>query len=805
MQSLGETFPSQNRPIENTMLEGGVNRFRSKIDSSRRRESETETPYGQRLLKAALPPLVDCLEAWEKQQEKAPIAGNAYYKLQELPTKTAAFIGLKSILDSITQKRSLASAAVRIGALIEDECRFAHFSNHPQWQGILLGAKRRESYRKKRYYLIKSEKGEAAKGATDEWERWGTRIKLHVGTVLIDSIRTSTGLVDYVMIQNDKRGPQRFVCASDQTAEWIEEMMKDNELLCPFWMPLLDFPKQWTDKWSGGYDIESGLPPLPFIKTRDKAFLRDNKEKMGDVMNAVNLLQNTPWKINQRVLSAVKHAWDNGIEVDGLPDRDDTPIPPYPSDHVDPIEKKMWKRRAASIYDHNAATKSRRLLVLNTIGLANKYTGKQFYLPHQTDFRGRCYAVPSYVNHMGADFQKSLMTFARGEKIKNEADAEWLAIHGANCYGVKGTFNQRVDWVEENRHNIFQVAKDPYSFIEFWRECSEPFQFLAFCFEWADYMATGNGFFTHLPCAMDASNNGLQLLGILTRDEQSCYATNVSPTNYPQDIYGIVANKTIEYLKQDGDSDFADAWLSYGIDRSACKRPTMTQPYGSTIYSCRQYISDWYNETSRKKTDVPFDESDKFQATAYLAGKVWEGINGVVGKPREAMAWLQSTARILAQEGKPFYWVSPSGFPCHQSYKKWETKSIKTKLGDKVMRVRFREDTDVVCPKRAAQGASPNYIHSLDASILHSTVNQSATNFNVRDFAMVHDSMATHTTKCNELAATIRDVFVKQFTPDLLQELKDSIEDEHGVSLDPLPVKGTFNINNIYKSEYIFS
>ena len=121
------------------------------------------------------------------------------------------------------------------------------------------------------------------------------------------------------------------------------------------------------------------------------------------------------------------------------------------------------------------------------------------------------------------------------------------------------------------------------------------------------------------------------------------------------------------------------------------------------------------------------------------------------------------------------------------------------------MRVRFREDTDKLCGKRQSQGASPNYIHSLDASILHSTVNESATNFNVRDFAMVHDSMATHTTKSNELAATIRDVFVKQFTPDLLQELKDSLENEHGVNLAPLPVKGTFNVNNIYKSEYIFS
>ena len=294
-------------------------------------------------------------------------------------------------------------------------------------------------------------------------------------------------------------------------------------------------------------------------------------------MNAVNLLQNTPWQINQRVLNVLHETWEQGIDVDGIPQREDEELPPYPSDDCDPIEKKMWKRRAAAIYDHNAATKSRRLLVLNTQWLAKKYRDKKFYLPHQTDFRGRCYAVPAYVNHMGADFQKSLLTFARGEKIKDDNDVEWLAIHGANCYGIKGTFNQRVDWVEENRHNIFKIAKDPMAHVDLWRECDEPFQFLAFCFEWADYMATGVGFMTTLPCAMDASNNGLQLLGVLTRDEPSCIATNVAPSNYPQDIYGIVANKTIEFLKQDGDSDYADKWLSYGIDRSACKRPTMTQ------------------------------------------------------------------------------------------------------------------------------------------------------------------------------------------------------------------------------------
>ena len=42
MQTIRETFPSQNHSIEQDMLESGVNRFRSKIDSSRRREANAK-------------------------------------------------------------------------------------------------------------------------------------------------------------------------------------------------------------------------------------------------------------------------------------------------------------------------------------------------------------------------------------------------------------------------------------------------------------------------------------------------------------------------------------------------------------------------------------------------------------------------------------------------------------------------------------------------------------------------------------------------------------------------------------------
>ena len=805
MQNLGKLLPSQNPKIEKEMLEKGVTKTRRQIESARNRDSESETKYGQRLLREGIPELVKGIKEWFKEQEKAPIAGNAYYKLRDIDPRVTAFIALKSVLDCLMQRRPLASSAIRLGALIEDEMHFGAFSEHPQWSQILRGAKKRPNYKKRRYYLIHSEKGEASKGQADEWEKWGTRIKLHIGTVLITLIKDYTGLLDYVMIQTDKRGPARFIQATKKTQQWIEDMIAHNEMLEPFWMPLKDYPKQWKDKWSGGYDVENGLPPLPLIKTRNKSFLRINEEPMTDIMSCLNSLQNTPWRINHRVLDTLKTFWDEGVPIGSLPAREDEVLPPFPADESDEIAKTIWKRKAAQIYDYNSATKSRRLLVLNTIGLANKYKNNRFYLPHQCDFRGRAYAVPAYVNHMGADFAKALLHFDRGIRATTDDQLKWLFIHGANCFGFKGTYTQRIDWVIENTKQIDQLATNPLSALDFLNEADETFQFLAFAYEFQRLHKEGSKFSTHLPCQMDASNNGLQILGMLTRDESSCIATNVAPTNYPEDIYGIVAEKACEYLRAEaGSNPFANQWLTFGVNRSASKRPTMTQPYGSTPHSARSYVNQWYLEKVRGGADDPFDESNRFQATAYLSSKIWEAINQVVGKPREAMAWLQGTARTLAKFERPFYWVSPSGFPCNQAYQKWEQKSIRTKIGDKVLRVKFREDIDKMSPKRQAQGSSPNFVHSLDASCLHMTVNK-CEQLGIKDFAMVHDSYGTHSVNCEAMANQIRHTLVEIFEQDQLAILKNNLEEANDLTLPELPCYGSFNIKDIINSKYIFS
>ena len=803
-----ELFPDPDKGLRAEMVRKGASKLRGHVRSARERNAEAETCYGQRLLREGIPPLTKAIIAWLDKTSGDPVPSGPFFELSEINPKVISFIALKSIIDSLATARPLSSAAIRLGALIEDERRFQTFSKHEKWEPIKRGAMKRPNYQKRRYYIIHSEKGEAKKGQVEEWTSWNTRLKLHVGTILITLVRESTGLIDYTMIGTGRRGPARFITATAKTEQWIEEMIEHNALLEPFWMPIHSVPRDWKDKWSGGYPDDDGLPPLPMIKLRNKSFLRTNNEPMTHVMKALNNLQSTPWVVNEKVFNLFENVWEGGAAIGDLPEREDVELPPYPEEDYDgdvPDEvKTAWKRKAAAVYAHNASTKSRRILVLNTLGMAKKYLGGQpFYLPHQCDFRGRAYAVPSFLTHMGPDFSKGLMRFHYGVEIKSSEDLRWFWIHGANVFGVKGTYDERMKWA----HSLWEQADKMKDIdIDLLRQADEPFQFAAWFYELQEMARKGwEGFVTHLPCQMDASNNGLQILGLLTRDTFSCQATNVANNEVPQDIYQIVADETLKLLKEEHDVPFANAWLHFGVDRGCTKRPTMTQPYGSTPHSCRSYINQWYLDAVRKGKHDPFDEGNRFNATAYLSTKVWEAINVVVGRPRQAMRWLQTTARKLAIEGKPMYWVSPSGFPVMQAYEKYAEKGINTKIGDKVYKVKFREDIGVLSAKRQSQGSSPNFVHSLDAACLHLTVNRCRDLHGMHSFAMVHDSYGTHAPNCQLMADAIRDTLYEIFKLDQLALLKDELEQSTGIELDPLPAYGDFEPSEVLNSLYMFS
>lgn len=794
------------------MQELGLGRYRSRNESAKNRDAELETRYGQRLMRASLPLYSKAIEDWYTKLIAQKNKARYQLDIIELPSKLVAFVSVRSILDSITKKKPLSSVAYYVGARMEDEARCAFLLEHntEKGSGILLGAKKRKGKQAKIRHLRSSMKHEADKELMRKWTPWAHRDKLNAGLHLVELLRMNTDLIEYVFLTDNKKKkrPTRYVTATKETLSWIENFNNHRELLEPFWLPTVELPRAWESVWEGGYDTkETSLPLLPFIKTTNMEYLRSIKGKLEEPMEAVNLIQQTPWTVNEKVFDVMKWAWENSIEVGDMPSREDESLPPLPNDFkTNPEANKMWRSMAARIYQHRASTVSRRLLVAKLFYVAKKLVGNRFFYPSQVDFRGRVYNVPAFLGIQGADMSRGLLHFHRPAKIKSEEAARWLAIQGANTYGNdKVTLDERVSWAHDFANTADDIASDPKRFT-YWLRADKPWQFLAWCFEWAEYCATGK-VNSQLPVNMDASNNGVQILSMLTRDREGGLATNVLPTDHPADIYRVVSDKVIAYLNIDRENGnpIAGDWLSFGVDRKLAKRPTMVFPYGGTFYSCRDYVDDWYQDTLRKtKCDNPFSEQVRYKATGYLAKLTWRAVNEVLVKPKECMAWLQHVAYELAKKGRPVEWVTPSGFPVLQHYTLTQTQNVSSHINGEATHVKWHSDTDKLAPRRQKQGISPNFVHSLDACALTKSVIQ-ANQHGIYDFAMIHDSYGTHANNCDLFGDVLRGVFKDMFTLDLLGNLRHQVTKQHpDLVIKPPPPYGAMKVGDVIKSEYFF-
>ena len=169
-----------------------------------------------------------------------------------------------------------------------------------------------------------------------------------------------------------------------------------------------------------------------------------NEQDVSVEYKCVNALQRTPWRINSFVCEVLRTAWDSGQQWEGLPPRDNLPVPPYPFS-VDPkelredqkLEFKEFKSKRNKVYSENARNMSRRIQVERTIQLAEEYLAHDdFWFVWQLDFRGRKYPVESFLSPQNADYSKALLEFSQSATMDSAEDAKWLAIHGANVFGV---------------------------------------------------------------------------------------------------------------------------------------------------------------------------------------------------------------------------------------------------------------------------------------------------------------------------------------------------------------------------------
>lgn len=816
--------------LEETMRERGEQRYLRSINRAKVAKSEDHTMYGTRLIAGFTKDLANAIAAF-KAEASSGRAGAKHTVIRfigdSISNEQIAFLTLKTIISGISGAQSAAHLARTIGSSLEDELRLAEIRKQEKrvYDSIVRGTMKRGSQHYKHVYAVRR-----AEYFKDNWVEWAHKDCLLIGSKMLDLVVSSLDLIEMTM-QGSGNKTTLMVTAKPSTVAWIEKYNMAG-VRSPF-EPMVVQPRDWTTPYDGGY-ITSNITPLQLVKRVTKRRMADlyDKANMPMVYKTVNALQHTAWQVNGKVLDTMMTLWENGSTLGGIPSKADLEMPPKPADISDVAVFKQWKRDASQAYRNHLEATSARIAFSMTIDVANRFSSfKKIFMPYQVDFRGRIYAVPQ-LNPQGSDFQKGLLRFSQGKPL-GEQGVKWLAIHGANVAGVdKVSFQERYNWIEDHEEEILAIAADPFN-NRGWSDTidgvsiDKPWQFLAFCFEWAGYCEQGERFVSHLPVALDGSCSGIQQFSAMLRHVGCGSAVNLTPQDKPADIYQLVADAVLEKVNEDlisgtedglsttgtlveGTKTLAQQWLEFGITRKTCKRSVMTLPYGSREYGFKEQLLEDILRPAEKAMGEAFPFADNgFAAANYLAKKIWQSVTLTLEAAVQAMDWIKEVGAVANRARLSINWTTPAGFPVEQSYKSMKALLVETAINGRVQ-LRLREPTEDLDLRKQSSALSPNWIHSLDASHLMMTVS-SAVDQGLSSFAMIHDSFGTHAADTDVLFATVRDCFVEMYQHnDVLSQFKAAVKatitDE--TLLEEFPddlVKGDLDLEDVKFSMYCFA
>ena len=562
----------------------------------------------------------------------------------------------------------------------------------------------------------------------------------------------------------------------------------------------------WTDQWPGIDDIDATLfirgstikrpeslsfrnpmTGLPTIKNMYNEKLFDGLSNR-QFFQAGNKLQQTAWKINNRVLDVII---ENRNKFD--------------------LQNKSKKTE----YD---------LITLKGKALS---LYPKFYQYIDYDYRGRIYYTESFLNFQGSDLARGIMLFSKGHKLTPEGQW-WLAVHTASSYNKsytkdklpswlegnykeylesegletisvdKMTLEDRVRWTNNNMDLIIECARRNRLCLS----CEKPVTFLACCIEWESL--NGNpDHVCHIPLPIDGSNNGWQHLGAISKDPKTGTLVGLKPVEIQKDFYVQTAKELIKLMPE----WFEERKMPMkSIRKGISKRGSMTRAYsaGADKIAINMY-EDCKKEGYHKKYNITREDCKK------LAVNLIKAINTVCPGPLQTMKFLQKIATEKLEGQNYLYWNTPSGFPVlYQAFQTNKMKCRSTLLGVKasnkdarikhthlVIRRRKEDNKPVADKQRYASGISPNFIHSMDASHMALVINSWAD-----DFGAVHDSFSTHPNHVEDLLELTKDVFVKMYNHD---NFFDKIEKTFKLTMPIQPVIGDLNILEVYDSDYFFA
>ncbi len=755
--------------------------FSSGVQRLRRKSSLCT--FQQRFLSDYLDPLTCAItrkkETIGKQRTRAQLAD---FPIAALDEESMAFITLMTLLHSMSTRTkrfgtavnssspTLRATAMKIG----QHCRDQYFLEYEQ-ACASSSVEPIVDTRAKVVLLSRQSNKWNAMTRTEEildnmkdptW--WSLARQIALGGTLLELAMDTTGLFtkNLKCLGMDLEKKTAILVLTQLGQEWLSMRQAERRdrlhhagtLAVPINQPTIVEPKPWKELRNGGYF----KTPSILVKRNNENFISDDLydfEQIPEVLDAVNSLQNTSWRVNERLFDIYRAYWD-----------------------------RYDCRDLLFLHADAEQCAEAQLAVETKIDTCQSLVGRSFYFPFQLDFRGRIYPVPQVINNQADDVTRALIEFAQPEPVDNNSEF-WTAIHVANVYGKdKLTLDERYLWCYDNRQHIESLVQDPARQLDFWHGAAEPWAFLAATFAWTDIRKGSR--YSNLPIHADGRYNGLQHLSAMGRDEDSARAVNVVATNKPEDIYQRVAEKLAEIIARD-DSPWANYWNGK-IDRSIVKKPVMTTPYGVTPEGIK-----------RQMKLAARQHAPTTQALIYLRDKARIALSEAMSGPTAVKEWLQLVARILAKEDQPLIWTAPSGFRVMQDYRKPLFKRLTTKTFTVRYFLPVSEDRPINRRKQEL-GVIANFVHSMDAAHLVKVVNK-LNSEGVSHVSVIHDSFGVHARHVQTMNKVIREEFRDIYKKPILDLFLWEQIDRTGIDLPRFDAYGSLDIDDVLDSDYFFS
>jgi hypothetical protein len=486
--------------------------------------------------------------------------------------------------------------------------------------------------------------------------------------------------------------------------------------------------------------------PAPIVNVRPnwRGACETPANDSATVIEAVNAMQSTAWRVNKRMLHHLIKSKDPAAEV-----RKASAKIQAAEEDAKPVRKllraalKEGAGKPSKVQARKIGAARKKLVPYVTaikrceetlrewftLLQATALEGKTFYYRVRFDYRGRVYQVGGRLQYTsGDDLARSLLEFAHGSPL--------------DTLGRGALANYADEQKDKHRRQAALFALEDKE--------------------------------VHFPVALDCTQSGLQIYALLMRDSELGFRVNVfrkdpEPiTESPPPAAAGRAALLLHFAKQaaalpalSGVQDFyqlvADDVAIKGVDRAVIKALGNPQIYGAGLLLQTDKLAEL---TGRSADDKQVRrEAAKIRAAIFRLAPAFQTLS----------AWLRAVAALCSAHNLPLRWTHRDGFEVLQDSRRLVKGRDRFYLPGHKRSIDYgtKEPTDIIDTHAQERQVAANYVHSCDGMYLREVLRQSVPAA-MGALAVAHDSFACHPNNVARLHGLMLKVLEKVYDESLL-------------------------------------